>query len=245
MIAEVGEEKIREVWKITDMRPENQKHIYFVIVVDPVSYLCSCMSNISRGIVCRHYFRVMMVSAAAGFQIQMIPSRWYNDDHKDMDVIAETHFVNQEAEQNFPGVTLVPNPSTIPTTAATVLRCAAKKKIKYGEVWGLARQAAQLAVEHDSHGEIIGWLKQFINSHREMIIHTRSVRNQDDPENPEIQVDNKENEPGQIENPLVSRRKGRPETKRYKSSTEKRPRAKYNCGTCGQPGHNSATCRNR
>jgi hypothetical protein len=65
-----------------------------------------------------------------------------------------------------------------------------------------------------------------------MIIHTRSVRNQDDPENPEIQVDdNKENEPGQIENPLVSRRKGRPETKRYKSSTEKRPRAKYNCGT--------------
>ena len=56
MISEVGEEKIREIWKITDVRPVNNKHVYFVIVVDPISYLCSCMSNISRGVICRHYF---------------------------------------------------------------------------------------------------------------------------------------------------------------------------------------------
>ncbi len=56
MIAEVGEESIREVWKITDMRPENKKHVHFIIIVDPVSYLCSCMSNIFRGVICRHYF---------------------------------------------------------------------------------------------------------------------------------------------------------------------------------------------
>ena len=79
-----------------------------------------------------------------------------------------------------------------------------------------------------------------------MIAHTESEQNHDDAENPETQVDNnKKNEPERIGNPLVSRCKGRPETKRYKSSTEKKPRAKYNCGTCGQPGHNSATCRNR
>ena len=33
MIAEVGEERIREVWKITDMHPENKKYIHFVIVI--------------------------------------------------------------------------------------------------------------------------------------------------------------------------------------------------------------------
>src|SRR5215469_16737064 len=172
-----------------DMRPENKKYTHFVIVIDPVSYLCSCMSNISRGIVCRHYFQVMMISVVAGFQIQMIPSRWYIDDQKDKDIIAETHFVNQEAEQNFLGVILAPNPSTVPTTVATILRCAAKRKIKYGEVWGLARQATQLAVEHDSHGEIIGWLKQFIDRHKEMIAHTGSEQNYDDAKNPETQVD--------------------------------------------------------
>ena len=77
-----------------------------------------------------------------------------------------------------------------------------------------------------------------------MIAHTGLEQNRDLLEHPEIQVtdDNKENE---INNPLVSRRKGRPETKRYKSSTKKKSRAKYTCGTCGQTGHNSARCQNR
>src|SRR3989337_200480 len=131
MIAEVGENSIREVWKITDMRPENKKYVHFVVVVDPISYLCSCMSNISRGIICRHYFRVMMILTVAGFQIQMIPSRWYVDNQKDKNTLAEPcHFVNQEATQNFSGMILLSNPSTVPTTVTTVLHCAAKKKVK-------------------------------------------------------------------------------------------------------------------
>ncbi|RHZ84508.1 hypothetical protein Glove_80g41 [Diversispora epigaea] len=248
IIAEIGEKNFREIWKIVDMRPENKKYTHFIVVVDPISYLCSCMSNISRGIICRHYFRVMMISTIAGFQIQMIPSRWYIDNQKDTNVMMETcYFVNQEAMQNFSGMMLIPNPSTIPITVTTVLRSAAKKKVKYGELWGLARQAAQFAVEHDSYGVMIAWLRKFIDQQKEIVVtQIGSVRNQD---NLEIQVDdsNKENESEseQIGNPLVSRRKGRPETKRYKSSTEKKPRAKYTCGTCGQSGHNSARCQNR
>ncbi len=77
-----------------------------------------------------------------------------------------------------------------------------------------------------------------------MVMHTESTQNQD---HPEIQVDdtNKENEPEKIKNLLVSWRKGRPETKRYKSSTEKKSRAKYTCGTCGKSEHNSARCQNQ
>ena len=48
------------------------------------------------------------------------------------------YFVNQEATQNFSGMNLIPNLSTIPMTVNTFLRRAAKKKVKYGEVWGLA-----------------------------------------------------------------------------------------------------------
>ncbi|EXX67424.1 hypothetical protein RirG_114500 [Rhizophagus irregularis DAOM 197198w] len=65
-------------------------------------------------------------------------------------------------------------------------------------------------------------------------------------ERSEVQVDdNKENELQQVENPLVSWRKGRPGTKQFKSSTEKKSRAKYTCKTCGKAGHNSARCQNR
>jgi len=250
MVDQVGVESICEIWKITDVRPENKKRVHFVIIVDPVSYLCSCYSNISRGIICRHYFRVMMFSMVAGFQIMMIPSRWYVDQKKDEDLTVETcYFVNQEATRNFSGMNLIPNLSTVPTTVNTVLRRAAKKKVKYGEVWGLARQATQLAVDYGSHSEIIEWLKEFIKSHQEIITtNTGSVRNRDLLEHSEIhnEGENKENEPNesdQVKNPLVSRRKGRPETKRYKSASEKKPRAKYTCSTCGQSGHNSARCQ--
>ena len=65
---------------------------------------------------------------------------------------------------------------------------------------------------------------------------TGSVRNRDLLEHSEIHDgENKENEPNesdQVKNPSVSQRKGRLETKRYKSTTEKKPRAKYTCGTC-------------
>ena len=59
---------------------------------------------------------------------------------------------------------------------------------------GLARQAAQLAIEHGSHSEIIGWLKQFIIQHKEIVI----MRNQDSMERSEVQVDNKENESNKL-----------------------------------------------
>ena len=134
MIDEVGEERILELWKITDSRPVNKKHIHFVVVIDLVSYLCLCMSNISRGIICHYYFQVMIISAIASFQIQMIPSRWYIDDQKSMDFATKTYFVSQEAMQNFLGVTLVPNPLTVPIAITDILYCAAKKKIRYGEV---------------------------------------------------------------------------------------------------------------
>ncbi|RHZ58061.1 hypothetical protein Glove_376g2 [Diversispora epigaea] len=160
MIAEVGR-NFREIWKIADMRPENKKYVHFVVVVDPISYLCSYMFNIT----------VMIISTVAGFQIQMVPLRWYIDDQKDKDIVAKTcYFVNQEVMQNFSGMTFIPNPSTVPITVTIVLLRAAKKKVKYGELWGLARQVTQFAVEDDSYSEMVGWLRQFINRHKEMAI---------------------------------------------------------------------------
>ena len=79
-----------------------------------------------------------MNSAVAGFQIQMVPLRQYINNQKDKNTAAETcYFVNKEAAQNFLGIILTSNPSTVPTTVTNALCCAAKKKAKYGEVWGL------------------------------------------------------------------------------------------------------------
>jgi len=71
-------------------------------------------------------------------------------------------------------------------------------------VWGLARHATQLAVEHDDHSEMVAWLKEFIGRHKETADTLSGlVRNR----NPQESLDNnenKENESESIENPLVS-----------------------------------------
>lgn len=41
IIAEVGEENVQELWKIKDIRSKDT-HPHFVVVVDSISYLCSC-----------------------------------------------------------------------------------------------------------------------------------------------------------------------------------------------------------
>ncbi|CAG8537897.1 9819_t:CDS:2 [Cetraspora pellucida] len=63
--------------------------------------------------------------------------------------------VREEAAQNFSGMILSPNLSTVPVSVTAVLHSMTKKKVKYGEVWELAQQAAQLAVEHNNHSEIV------------------------------------------------------------------------------------------
>ncbi|RHZ65114.1 hypothetical protein Glove_319g97 [Diversispora epigaea] len=127
-------------------------------------------------------------------------------------------FINKESAKNYSNELLTPNPSTIPKSVTHVLRLATQRKLKYGEVWGLVRHAL-LSITITAR-----WLHEF-------------TKIQDNA--------NKENELRLIKNLLVSRRKGRPETKCYKFATEKKGKLRvYACGTCNQPGHNSATCQN-
>ena len=83
--------------------------------------------------------------------------------------------MDQEIVKNYLNEILTPNPSTVPKTVTCVLRRAAQRKLKYGEMWGLARQAAQLAIEHNNYSEMVTWLRQFANQHKKTLI--RLVRN--------------------------------------------------------------------
>ncbi|CAG8497429.1 6070_t:CDS:2, partial [Cetraspora pellucida] len=48
MVAKVSQDNIREIWQINDKRPGNNKKTHFIIIIDSVSYLCTCMFNISQ-----------------------------------------------------------------------------------------------------------------------------------------------------------------------------------------------------
>ncbi|CAG8789469.1 18455_t:CDS:2, partial [Dentiscutata erythropus] len=116
---------------------------------------------------------------------------------------------------------------------STAARCS-----KFGEIWGLARQAMQLAVECDDN-DIELWLKRFINQKKRLLIQNEESKNSDDSEKSE-----KENN-STIENPAITKHRGRPATKRFKAATEKPCRQPYTCRSCGKTGHNSARCQKK
>ncbi|CAG8789977.1 10037_t:CDS:2, partial [Racocetra fulgida] len=93
--------------------------------------------------------------------------------------------------------------------------------------------SAQLAIEYNDD-KMAQWLRTFIDQKKRSLANNKRDEMVTDEFN-----DNENNEPA-IANPPISKRKGRSETKRYKSSIEKGRRQPYACRTCGRIGHNSA-----
>jgi len=84
IIDEIGKEDIKENWKIYDIRPGKRDFFHYIAISNKISFLCSCLTTISKGIICCHYFHVMMSSKIAGFHISMIPERWCQDAYQGM-----------------------------------------------------------------------------------------------------------------------------------------------------------------
>ncbi|CAG8849629.1 15876_t:CDS:1, partial [Racocetra persica] len=102
-------------------------------------------------------------------------------------------------------IPLIPQQFTVPPSVATSSRCVATRRSKFCEIWGLARQAAQLAVDCDDN-EMIQWLRTFINQKKHCLTQTDECENSD-----------KENDLT-VANLLITKHKGRPGTKRYKAA---------------------------
>jgi hypothetical protein len=161
MIEEVGQKEVLEIWKVVDIRSERRTHVHFVIIVNEISFLCSCLKSISKGIICRHYFCVIMNSKTAAFHISMIPQRWYKDIYQDglnsqEGLIFEYGSVRNTDEAILPIQKSVTIPISIP-----ILKKAIHKRNLYGHVWGLARTATLLAVEQEDD-EITTFLRDYI-----------------------------------------------------------------------------------
>uniref|UniRef100_U9UTA8 SWIM-type domain-containing protein n=1 Tax=Rhizophagus irregularis (strain DAOM 181602 / DAOM 197198 / MUCL 43194) TaxID=747089 RepID=U9UTA8_RHIID len=70
---------IVEVWKIRRIEGLSCKENLVALFSDG-TYICTCMETITKGIVCRHFWRVMLYSSNARFHISLIPARWYKDE---------------------------------------------------------------------------------------------------------------------------------------------------------------------
>ncbi|CAG8853264.1 28504_t:CDS:2, partial [Gigaspora margarita] len=143
IISKVDQINIKETWQITNKQSGNNQRKYFVIVLDSISYMCICMSNISCDILYRHYFQVMLVLQISGFHIGIVASRWYCNSKKkkiDQEDVIFTNSNTSEAQQGQKAC-LILQPFIVSCSIAINNRSAVARCSKYGKIWGLAQQA--------------------------------------------------------------------------------------------------------
>jgi hypothetical protein len=225
---------IIEVWKIRRIGGISHKENLVVLFADG-THICTCMETITKGIICRHFWRVMLYSSAAKFHISIIPIRWYNDDIlMKLDNVLENSPVLTAIK---PSTEAITTPLTVDFTLQ-ILRdfqgsCHMEdaqriipQRNRFGVAFSTAKTAINIALETGSDNELVKLLKDFI------LIKQRN-RDSDDVESEDvvdmesIESNNNNNVISlqqhlidQTTNPHVTKIRGAPCKKRIKSAIE-------------------------
>lgn len=240
MISDVIKDQIVSMWSVIVGNKLTVKH--FIILLSNGSHYCSCLSLNNRGIICRHYFQVMLHTPDAKFHIRLIPSRWY---YKDKDPSKEPFLVASKFEVEAAPMVLQHDIPFLTAIQQTVSQDSITQHERvtdiqlYGKISGLARKVTMKAVK-ERDLSIINLLEDYLKDNER--------EDESDVDDDEL---NKENDPLNISNPNKrTRSKGRPKgTRRIKASYERKASTssgnkQYRCGHCGGIGHNKRNCKN-
>ncbi|RHZ71330.1 hypothetical protein Glove_260g9 [Diversispora epigaea] len=245
MISDIGRHQITSMWAVSVGNKLVEKH--FIILLSNGSHHCSCLSLINRGIVCRHYFQIMLCTPIAKFHLRLIPSRWYN---KNKDPSREPFLVASKFEDE--NINIIPQ-SEIPFLTA-IYQANPQDSITlhehltdiqlYGKISGLAHKVTMKATRKKDI-RIIHLLENYLKEEEQG---ESFVENVDNIEIEDCEID-KENQSPIIKNPSKQTKpKGCPKgTKRIKASHEKGKLSSSSSVInkqykCGDNGHNKRNC---
>ncbi|GBC40947.2 protein FAR1-RELATED SEQUENCE 5-like [Rhizophagus irregularis DAOM 181602=DAOM 197198] len=164
LVENIPYNNILQVWKVTRHCGQNSEPQYIILLNDG-SHLCTCLWLINRGIICRHFFRVMSYSTNAQFHISLIPHRWYNNnkyniEQREKNIVLfhnEENILADESEQ--PSFQHLMNFRQTPNVVQLQ-----DPKQKYGFGMGYAKKALDLAVQTDKVDEFVDQVKYFIEN---------------------------------------------------------------------------------
>jgi hypothetical protein len=161
---------IIEVWKIRRVGGISCKE-NLVVFFNDGTHICTCMESITKGIICRHFWRVMLYSSVARFHISIIPIRWYKD---------EILMKLDDTLDNSPVLTALESSTEVDRASWTVdftlqrlrqLQGSCHKenaqqiipqRNRFGIAFSTAKTAINIALETRSDTELVKLLKDFI-----------------------------------------------------------------------------------
>jgi len=223
--------KIIETWRICRVGGLSHKD-NFVVLFDDGTHICTCLETITKGIVCRHFWRVMLYSNAAKFHISIIPIRWAKDDIlMKLDEVLEkspvltaieppTNNTMIQYEVNF---TLQSLRHIQKSSHRENIQQIVPERNRFGVAFSTAKTAINVALETKSDNELVQLLKNFIlskKSHNDNLEESVVIRNNEhNEENNEI-VSLQQCLIDETTDPHVTKIRGVPRKKRFKSAIE-------------------------
>ncbi|CAG8826823.1 18732_t:CDS:2, partial [Gigaspora margarita] len=219
---------IIEIWRIHRIGGISHKYNLVVLLSDG-THICTCLETITKGIICHHFWRVMLYSSFTKFHISIIPIRWHKDD-----ILTKL----DESLNNSPVLTALESSSehTIQenvtfqslqnfqnTDYQSNIQHAIPQRNRFGVAFSIAKIAINIVLETKSDNELIQLLKT-------LILTKQNSRNKND--NLDESKTNENNLNGnsiltlqqnlidQTNDPHVTKIRGAPNKKRLKSTIE-------------------------
>jgi hypothetical protein len=187
---------LQQLWKINRINSTSDQ--YLALISDD-SHLCTCMSIVNKGIICRHFWYVFRYSKFAKFDVKLIPSRWYKDEMLNQLDNVQTGTIPDEENLLIPEKFHVLNNLRGNNIFTEQIHKNVTKRAIYAKGWGMSRKALDYAIDSGKYDEFIGLLHNFID-------YNTDFDNNIDIEKPL--------------NPVITRPKGRQPNKRSKVLSE-------------------------
>ena len=198
------------------------------------------------------------LTPTARFHIGLINRRWYKDTLQEADVSNNMFVVVSSLNISTLKAISLPTRFLCSTNGSDVqvegfaavdneISKSISKKRKFGELWGLGRKVIIDAIEDDNEDNYHELFKVFTSIQRKSQQNIINNNNNIDDNGGDSNDNDSNGNITDIRNPIVRRSKGRPKSKRIKSSLEQSnigfSKIQYKCKTCKQKGHNSKTCK--
>ncbi|CAB4397966.1 unnamed protein product [Rhizophagus irregularis] len=189
---------IIEVWRVQPSIGAQLWLTQYVILLQDGSHICTCLMLINKGIICRHFIRILTKSASAFFNISLIPSRWYND---------QAAQLSESEIRASPSIQLFNTSQSVPTHSNLNLEYSYPDIVRGGNIF--TPELKENVTDRQKYAKACGLQKKAYNLSKQLV----NLSEMNDKENTdEFQR--------KISNPIYVKPRGRPPQKRYKSSLE-------------------------
>ncbi|CAG8826527.1 36842_t:CDS:2 [Gigaspora margarita] len=192
-----------------------------VALLSDGTYLCTCMEMINKGIICHHFWHVMLYSIHAKFHISIIPTRWYKDILVAVKPRIETLSLPSEVISTFQNLQQFQK-----LEHNEIIHCTTPLRNRFGVAFSISKTAINIALETNSDKKLIRMLKNFIAIKRQgfedsscNINNSYDNTNEKTDESEEV-VPLQQQFINQITDPNIVMICGAPSKKRLKSFTE-------------------------